>query len=224
MEVNLEAPEVKAAIAAEAKKLFDAEAGGLKKKNDELLDEVKDLKKKFDGLDPEEFKRLKDAERNKKDKESDPTELRKRIEEEFAPKLTKAEQERDEALKQLKDNQIDNQLTSALTEAGVAKEFLRAVKSDLLHSRKVDVKDGGAIVDGAALTDFVKTWAASDGKPFIAAPNNQGGGAGGGAGGGSAGGKKISEMSAAEKAKAMQEMGREAYLAKANSETATKDK
>jgi hypothetical protein len=214
----LELPEVKAAIKAEAQKLVEAETGGLKKKNDELLDEVKDLKKKFDGFDPEEYKQLKAAQRNKEDQDSDPVKLRERIEGEFQPKLTKAEQERDEALKKLNDNIVEHQLSTALADAGVAKEFIRAVKADMSSSKKVEVKDGGVIIDGKPVADFVKTWAAEDGKSFIAARDNSGGGSGGGEGGGAAGGKKISDMTVAEKAEAMSTLGQVAYLAKSRAE------
>ncbi|MEZ5781165.1 MAG: hypothetical protein R3D70_05895 [Rhizobiaceae bacterium] len=221
MPVDLNAPEIKAAIeeavTAQVKEKLEAETGGLKAKNTEIMDELKSLRKKFDGIDPEEVKRLKEAERTARDRDSDPVELRKRIEEEFAPKLTAAEKRGDEAEGKLRNLTIDNHLNSALAEAGVAKEFNRAVKADLIASRKFDVKDDGVTVDGKPVADFVKTWAAADGKAFISAGDNSGGGSKGGGGGG-AGSKKISEMTVAEKAAAMRELGSEAYLAKANNE------
>ncbi|WP_442577854.1 hypothetical protein ACSBOB_20115 [Mesorhizobium sp. ASY16-5R] len=221
MPIDLEAPEVKAAIQEAADKLAQekiaAETGGLKTKNTELMDEVKGLKKKFEGIDPDEVKRLKEEDRNKKDKDADPVELRKRIEGEFTPKLTAAEKRAEEAEAKLNGTIVDNQLTSALVEAGVAKEFLRAVKADLSSTRKVEVKDDGVIVDGKPVADFVKGWAAADGKAFISAGSHSGGGAGGGGGGG-AGSKKLSQMSAAEKAAHMTEIGPDAYREKVNNE------
>ena len=221
MPIDLNDADVKAAIKAEADKLaaekIEAETGGLKSKNTELLDEVKALKKKFEGIDPEEHKRLKGEKREKEDKESDPVQLRKRIEEEFTPKLTDAEKRAAEAEAKLAANTIDSQLTAALAEAGVAKEFLRAVKADLGSSRKVEVTDNGVIVDGKPVGDFVKAWAQTDGKAFIAAPDNAGGGGKGGGGGG-ASTKKASEMNAAEKAEFIREKGSQAYREKVDNE------
>lgn len=222
MGIDLNDADVKAAIKAEADKLvaekIEAETGGLKAKNTELLDEVKTLKKKFEGVDPDEFKRLKDAKRDKDDKDSDPVQLRKRIEEEFTPKLTDAEKRAADAEAKLAENTIDSQLTAALAEAGVAKEFLRAVKADLGSSRKVEVTDNGVIVDGKPVGDFVKAWAQTDGKPFIAAPDNSGGGGKGGADGGATG-KKSSEMTDAEKIAFMREHGVDKWREKLNNES-----
>ncbi|WP_398470709.1 hypothetical protein [Tardiphaga sp.] len=221
-DINLEAPEVKAAIAAEAKKLADAEVAGLKTNRDELLDEVKGLKKRYEGIDPKEYADLKAAKRDADDKDGDPVKLRERIEGEWAPKLTKAEQERDEALGKLNSTIIENQLTSALAEAGVAKEFLRVVKADFSSNRKVEVKGDGVTVDGKPVEDFVKAWSTDEGKSFIAAPNNNGGGGKGGNGGGAAGDKKLSEMTRDEKAALQKEIGLKAFKEKVNNERLSK--
>lgn len=222
MPIDLEAPEVKAAIEEAAGKLaqekVDAATGGLKTKNIELLDELKGFKKKYEGIDPEEVKRLKEEKRTADDKDSDPVKLRERIEAEFSPKLTDAEKRAETAEAKLNSSTIDNQLTAALSEAGVAKEFMRAVKAELGTTRKVEVTDNGVVVDGKPVGDFVKAWATTDGKAFISAGNHNGGGAGGGGGGG-AGTKKLSEMTAAEKAVHMTEIGAEAYRAKVDNES-----
>jgi hypothetical protein len=219
VDIDVNAPEFKEAVAAAVEK----ETGGLKKKNEELLDELKplkELKDKFKDFDPAEYTRLKAAERDGKDKEiKDPVELRNRIEAEFAPKLTKAEEERDAALQKLNSTIVENQLTSALAEAGVAKEYLRAVKADLTLSREVEVRDDGVIIDGKPVGDFVKAWSAEDGKSFIGAPNNNGGGGKGGKGGGAVGDKKASEMTRPEKAAFISEHGGEAWRTKINNES-----
>ncbi|RVD58868.1 hypothetical protein EN866_19490 [Mesorhizobium sp. M2D.F.Ca.ET.223.01.1.1] len=218
MPIDLEAPEVKAAITAAVQEAVEKETGGLKTKNTELLDELKGFKKKYEGIDPDEFKQLKADKRAKEDQDSDPVKLRERIEAEYTPKLTAAEKRAEAAEAKLNGNIIDSQLTYALVEAGVAKEFIRAVKADIGGSRKVEVKDDGVIVDGKPVGDFVKAWATTDGKPFVSAGDNTGGGAKGGGGGG-ASTKKLSEMTAAEKAAHMQEIGPEAYRAKVNNES-----
>ncbi|WP_322884166.1 hypothetical protein U8C35_06445 [Sinorhizobium medicae] len=221
MPIDLEAPEVKAAIEeAVNKQVTDkiaAETGGLKSKNTELMDELKGFKKKFEGIDPDEVKRLREEDRNKQDKDSDPAKLRERIEGEYAPKLTEAEKRAEAAEAKLNSTIIDSQLTSALGEAGVAKEFLRAVKADLSSSRKVEVNDGGVMIDGKPVGDFVKTWSTTDGKPFISAGDNTGGGGKSGGGGGATS-KKVSEMTVSEKAAAMRELGADAYRQKVNNE------
>lgn len=78
---------------------------------------------------------------------------------------------------------VDNGLTAALTEAGVKNPaHLKAAAALLRSSAKIEVVADGdnrkAMIDGKALTDHVKAWAASeDGKHFVAAPNNAGGAA-----------------------------------------------
>jgi hypothetical protein len=83
---------------------------------------------------------------------------------------------------------LDNGLTDALVKAGVATPMLHAVKAMLGSQAKVIV-DGDArkaVIGDKDLTEFVTSWATTDeGKHFIAAPANGGGGASGGAGNGS---------------------------------------
>lgn len=219
MDIDVNAPEFKQAVAAAVEK----ETGGLKEKNKELLDELKPLKEKmekFKDFDPAEYSRLKALERDGKDKEiKDPVELRNRIEAEFAPKLTAAEKRAEEAETKLKQRTIDGELTSALIDSGVSKEFLPAAKALITSGRKVDVTDGGAIVDGKPVSAFAKDFAASDeGKHFVSAPNSQGGGAKGGAGGDPAKGKQLSEMSNADKAAFIREHGPQAWADKVATE------
>ena len=78
----------------------------------------------------------------------------------------------------------DDGLLKGLTESGVKKELLAGALA--LHAGKVEVDEekGEAFstVDGkrTSLTDYLKGWAASDeGKHYIAAPVNGGGGASG---------------------------------------------
>lgn len=77
---------------------------------------------------------------------------------------------------------LDNGLTDALVNAGVKKELLPAVKALLSGQAKV-VTDGDArkaVIGEKDLTTFITEWSASDeGKHFIQAPANGGGGADG---------------------------------------------
>lgn len=77
----------------------------------------------------------------------------------------------------------DNGLTEALMKAGVEPTFMKAVKA-MLQDQVQIVADGDnrkAVVGDKALADFVTEWASSDeGKVYIKAPANDGGGAPGG--------------------------------------------
>ena len=118
-------------------------------------------------------------------------------------KIEALETERDTATKALKDTTkqleqvsktlesesgftskllLDNGLTDALVNAGVKKELLPAVKALLSGQAKV-VIDGDArkaVIGDKGLSEFITEWSASDeGKHFIQAPANGGGGADG---------------------------------------------
>jgi hypothetical protein len=157
--------------------------GGLAKKNQELLAELKEARK-GKAIDPAELDRL----QAKIDSlEAD------------LSNASKSSKEQAKLLKQSQDALasesgftqrllLDNGLTEQLVKAGVAKEFLPAVKAMLGTQAKVIV-DGDsrkAVIGDKELSEFVSAWATTDeGKHFISAPSNGGGGASGGAGGGS---------------------------------------
>lgn len=101
--------------------------------------------------------------------------------------------ERDKAVKTLESETgfttkllVENGLSAALTAAGVKEApHLKAVMAMLTPAVQI-VADGDnrvAKVGDKVLADHIKEWAASDeGKFFVTAPNNGGGGAQGGAG------------------------------------------
>lgn len=74
---------------------------------------------------------------------------------------------------------IDNGLTDELVRNGVAPQFLAATKAMFFGQAKV-ISDGdtrAARIGEQSISDFIKTWAESDeGKYFIKAPENSGGG------------------------------------------------
>lgn len=157
--------------------------GGLSKKNQELLAELKEARK-GKAIDPAELDRL----QSKIDSlESD------------LGLAQKAKKDQDKLLKQAQDALasesgftqkllLDNGLTDALVKAGVANQFIPAVKAMLGTQAKI-IADGDtrkAVIGDKDLTEFVSSWATSDeGKHYIAAPANGGGGASGGSGNGS---------------------------------------
>ena len=170
-------------LKAKIDEAIESATGGLVKKNQELLSELKEARKGR-AIDPAELDKLQakiDA------LEADLGTAHK----------TKKEQEK--ALKLAQDALasesgftqkllLDNGLTEALVKAGVATPMLPAVKAMLGSQAKVIV-DGDArraVIGDKDLTEFVSAWATTDeGKHFIAAPANGGGGASGGAGNGS---------------------------------------
>ena len=174
-------------LSAKISEAVDSATGGLAKKNQELLAELKEARK-GKAIDPAELDRL----QSKIDSlESD------------LGLAQKAKKDQDKLLKQAQDALaaesgftqkllIDNGLTDALVKAGVANQFLPAVKAMFGSQAKI-VAEGDArkaLIGDKELTEFVSSWATSDeGKHYIAAPSNGGGGASGGSGGSS--GQKV---------------------------------
>lgn len=178
MSIDLESPEAKAAIKAAVEEATAALAA----KNKELLGELKEARK-GKTINPEDVEKL----------ESRIEELTGQLSE--AQKTAKkATTEAEKATKALADAEgftqrllVDNGLTDALTKAGVSNPVhLKAAKA-LLNGQVQIVADGDskvAKVGDKALAEFIGEWAKGDeGKFFVAAPNNSGGGASGGSGG-----------------------------------------
>lgn len=178
MSIELDSPEGKAAIKAAVEEATAA----LASKNKELLGELKEARK-GKTINPEDVEKL----------ESRIEELTGQLSE--AQKTAKkASTDAEKAAKALADAEgftqrllVDNGLNDALAKAGVTNPVhLKAVKS-MLASQVQVVAEGDtrvAKVGDKALGDFVNEWAKGDeGKFFVAAPNNSGGGANGSGGG-----------------------------------------
>ncbi|CFM01140.1 hypothetical protein [Bordetella pertussis] len=167
-------PEVKALleeVAAEATEALSA-------KNKELLAELRAAKAKAKGseIDPEEHARLQTQVEELTGKLDKVTkDSARQIE-----KLTKDLAEKDDALTQ---HLIDSGLSTALAKAGVAPHFMDAAKAMLRG--QAAIKDGAAVIGEKPLADHVTEWAGTDqGKHFVTAPANSGGGGQGGNSGG----------------------------------------
>lgn len=169
------------AAIAEAKEAQDA-------KNRELLAEVKALKadlRKTQEIKPEDFAALEGELEATRAKLAEATKQAK-----DATKLA------EDAKKQLEGESaftrkllVENGLRAELAAAGVTNPVHQKA-AIAMHAAMVEIGIDGenrvAKVGDKALADFVKEWAASDeGKHFVAAPINQGGGAPGGKGGAS---------------------------------------
>jgi hypothetical protein len=163
-------PEVQAAIDA----AVEAATSGLKTKNQELLDKNKklmkgqeidpqtvvDLEAQVDKLQGELSASQKSAKESVKTLETLQGQLK--AETGFTQKLL-----------------IDNGLTDELVKNGVAPQFLPAVKAMFAGQAQI-VAEGDtrtAKIGDKSVSDFVKAWAVSDdGKHFVKAPENSGGG------------------------------------------------
>jgi hypothetical protein len=163
-------PEVQAAIDA----AVEAATSGLKTKNQELLDKNKklmkgqeidpqtvvDLEAQVDKLQGELSASQKSAKDSAKTLETLQGQLK--AETGFTQKLL-----------------IDNGLTDELVKNGVAPQFLPAVKAMFAGQAQI-VAEGDtrtAKIGDKSVSDFVKAWAVSDdGKHFVKAPENSGGG------------------------------------------------
>ncbi len=179
---------------------LEASIEALTAKNRELMNENKAAKAKAKGaeIDPADYAALQsEVEALKSDLTKAQKEAAKTIEQ-----LQKDLTSKDGALQSYL---IDNGLTEALVKAGVRSEFMGAAKA-MLRSQaqiKADNGDYSALMGDKPLIDAVAEWAASDeGKHFISAPANSGGGASGGNGGaaaqpkGNLGGDKVQRVNA----------------------------
>lgn len=193
-------PEEKAALQA----AIDEAVQGLKTKNDELILKNKKLAKGQE-IDPQT---VVDLENQLDAMKGELTTAQKAAKEavKTAETATKALQAESGFTQKLL---VDNGLVSELTKHGVTNPVHLKAAQAMLRSGVQIVADGEnrtAKFGDKALADYVKEWATGDeGKHFVAAPNNSGGGA---QGGGNAGGKTIKEaafndMRPADRAKAM---------------------
>lgn len=165
------------------KKAVEEATSGLVSKRDELLAEVKKLRKNQE-IKPEQLDELENQVEVYKTKWADAEKLAKAtaVEADKVKKLYEAESGYTNNLL------VENGLNEALVKEGIAKQFLPAVKS-MLKSQvtvKIEGNERKAVIGEKALSEYVSEWSKSEeGKHFIAAPANSGGGSNGG---GNAGG------------------------------------
>ena len=173
-------PETKTALKAAVEAAITEATSGLIAKRDELLAKLKKATKDAQ-IDPAEHQSLM-AEKEEVDRKLS----------EALKTLKTAQAQADQVKKDFEKETglvsrllIDNGLTEAIIKAGVKPEMTKAVKA--LLASQVSLKAEGdnkvAVVGDKPLSDFVTEWSKTDeGKHFIAAPVNKGGGAGGGGG------------------------------------------
>jgi hypothetical protein len=188
-------PEAKAALAA----AIEEATSGLKSKNTELLAELKKARKDS-AITPEQLSEV-EAERDKLQAELATAQKSAKDAAKAVETATKQLQAEAGFTQKLL---IDNGLVSELTSNGVSDAInLKAAQAMLRSGIKVviDGESRVAKVGDKALSEFVKEWAASDeGKRFVTAPANSGGGAHGGGGGKQT--VDVSKLSATQKMEA----------------------
>lgn len=194
---------IKAAVddaIAELREEHETEITGLKNKNKDLLTK---LAKARAGGDSEDVTRL-EAELEKAQGElTTAQKALKQFEKDIAALTKRAETAEQAATTEsavARDLLVGGGLTQALVTANVAPKFLPAVTAML--KGKVEVKEVNgerqAFVGEKSLGDFIKEWSQGDeGKHYVEAPANGGGGAGGGTG--NIAGKKLSQLTEAER-------------------------
>lgn len=186
----LESAEGKAAIQSAVE---DA-VKGLQAKNEELLDKLKkekaEKKAAQDAIDAAKAE-ADEAAAKAAEKSGDVDKIRQSLE-------AKHKKEKDELLGKLsaKDTQlhsvlIDGGLTDALIKANIAPQHLAAVKALIKTTTKAEISEADgkpvATIDGKPINDYVTGWSQGDqGKHYVAAPQNGGGGANGSNGNGKA--------------------------------------
>lgn len=157
---------------------LEAAMEALSAKNRELLGEVKIARAKAKGveIDPNDFMALQtENETLKSQLEKTAKDSTKTIE-----TLTSTIAEKDGALQSYL---IDNGLNDAMLKAGIKTEFMAAAKAMLKSQTKLVAENGqySALMGEKPLYEAITEWAASDeGKHFVSAPANSGGGATGG--------------------------------------------
>lgn len=154
---------------------------GLVAKNQELLGKLKKAQKDS-TIDPAEYQSLQDTLSATESKLAEALKAAKTAANQ-AEKDRKALETESQYVSKLL---IDNGLNDALIKSGVRPEMSKAVKA--LFSSQVALKADGdkrnAMVGDKPLFEAIDEWAKSDeGKYFISAPANQGGGANGGGNG-----------------------------------------
>lgn len=155
----------------------------LNSKNRELLGELKIAKAKARGseINPEDYAALQnELEAAKAALDRTTKDSSKQME-----ALKNSLAEKDSALQSYL---IDNGLNDAMLKAGIRPEVMGVVKARLKAEAKLVAENGqySALFGDKPLIEGVTAWAATDeGKHFVAAPANSGGGASGGSGGNS---------------------------------------
>ena len=176
MPLDVNDPEFKAALKA----AIDEATAPLIAKRDELLGEVKRLRKGGE-VSPEDYQKLSDQVDELQGKLTDATKTNKTLTAEADKYKKLYESESANTAKNL----IESSLTNALVDAKVDPKFMKAVKALIGRDAKVEANGDERVakIGDKALSDYIKEWASTEeAAHYIAAPANAGGGGQGGGG------------------------------------------
>lgn len=192
-ESKSEIPEGLEAYYAEKDGAFVLQAEGLKTDNDvasvknaldkerkarrEAEAKVKDFENKYsllpDDFDIDEFNRLKDTSQG--DIDAKLKEQRERITEQHTKELSKLQEQLQEKDSLVSTHVKTATLQRAMAENNIAKPFMPAVEA--MMKDKITVEGGDVFLNEKPVSDALKEWANSDeGKHYVSAPQNSGGG------------------------------------------------
>lgn len=181
-DIDLNAPEVQAAIkqaVKEANEKAESEREALAAKRDELLSEVKKLKRGRE-IDPADVEAL---EKQLDDLRAENSDLKKAAKK-HATDLETANKRAESAEQFGTGLLVDNALTDALVKAGVTNPVHQKAAKALLRDQVAIVADGDkrvAKVGEKSVADHITEWAGGDeGKHFVTASDANGGGSHGG--------------------------------------------
>ena len=186
--------ELEKTLDEEVKKEVETATKPLSEKRDEILAEKKKLQnrlKLFDGVDVESYNKLKGQLEELELKEifeaGDLEALKSALTSKHQAELDGLEAKLSSAETFISNLLVDQGLTDSLLKANVSERYLPAVKALLKDGVQIitDETTGErkAVVGDVPLNEYVEKWAASDeGKNYISAQPNSGGGAQGGSG------------------------------------------
>lgn len=182
--------------------------------------EAKAALKRYDGLDPEEYQRLKEAadaaDQAKLQNEGKWEEMKDRLSKAHAKELEKYTGEvskRDRVIEQLT---VENELNAAIEKAGVLPEHRKAVRALLRVEANPSVSWEGDTPKGqmgdVAIAEYVESWAKSDEAAYYVKSDAGSGSGAKGGGGGGAGRKPFKEMTESDKIAFIEKHGQEEYF------------
>ena len=212
---------------ADGKFRLDAEGvedvSGLKSTLEKLKRESKDARdalKKYDGFDPEEYQRLKEAadnaEQTKLQTEGKWEEMKDRLTKTFEKEratLSGELSKRDQFIERLL---IENELNGAIERAGVLPEHRKAVRAMLREAGPKVVADGDeyrGLLGDVSIAEYVESWAKTEEAAYYLPAEGKGGsGARDSKGGGGGGRKPYKEMGEQDKIDFIDKHGKDEFI------------
>ena len=161
--------------------IIESEVSGLKKKNTQLIEKLKKEETEREAAETELEEVKETLTKGKPDFEKE----KKKLEDKFNKDKKELEDKLAEATGHINKLVIETGISDALNEAKIAPVHSKTVAAFIKSSNKIDLDTSGdtpkAKVGDKPLAEFIKSWAESEeGKHYVAAPDNNGGGAKGG--------------------------------------------